>query len=106
MVGFFSGWFVIPLKTFVQNAAPRDKRGGILGAINLLQYLAICLSAGGVYFVLAEALRMEAPTMFLVIGSAATLITVGSLLVVGEDMILFLLRQKVRWRRRWRRTMI
>jgi acyl-[acyl-carrier-protein]-phospholipid O-acyltransferase/long-chain-fatty-acid--[acyl-carrier-protein] ligase len=106
MVGFFSGWFVIPLKTFVQNAAPRDKRGGILGAINLLQYLAICLSAGGVYFVLAEALRMEAPTMFLVIGSAATLMAVGSLIVVGEDMIVFLLRQKVRWRRRWRRAMI
>jgi hypothetical protein len=46
---------------------------------------------------------MEAPTMFLVIGSAATLMAVGSLIVVGEDMIVFLLRQKVRWRRRWRR---
>jgi acyl-[acyl-carrier-protein]-phospholipid O-acyltransferase/long-chain-fatty-acid--[acyl-carrier-protein] ligase len=105
MVGFFSGWFVIPLKTFVQNAAPRDTRGGMLGTINLLQYLAICLSAGGVYYVLTEAFRLDAPHMFLFIGICSCFITLGALLVVGVDMAGFLRRHRLRWQRRLRKMM-
>jgi len=68
LVGFFSGFFVIPLKAFVQHRAPKETRGGILGLMNLFAYSAIFLSGGPIYFALTRGLGFDAQQMFLALG--------------------------------------
>lgn len=85
-VGFFSGWFQIPLRAFVNAAAKHDTRGGLLGTLNLLQYNAIIISVGGVYFLLSDVLHFEAPAMFRAIGVGALLATIAAWVVVGSDV--------------------
>lgn len=102
MVGFFSGWFQIPLRAFVNATARHDTRGGLLGTLNLLQYTAIIASVGGVYFLLAEVLHFEAPAMFRAIGVGALIVTVGAWAVVGADVPTLFEGVKKRARRRRR----
>lgn len=99
-VGFFSGWFQIPLRAFVNAAARHDARGGLLGTLNLLQYTAIIISVGGVYYGLSDVLRFEAPAMFLAIGVGALVVTIGSWVVVASDVKTLLAGVKRRARRR------
>ncbi len=68
LVGLFSGFFVIPLKAFVQHKARPETRGGVLGMVNFLMYSGICVSVGPVYFVLTRLLGFSAQDMFLAMG--------------------------------------
>jgi acyl-[acyl-carrier-protein]-phospholipid O-acyltransferase/long-chain-fatty-acid--[acyl-carrier-protein] ligase len=45
-VGFFGGLFIVPLQVFMQARPPEDQKGRMIGAMNLVNWLAICLAAG------------------------------------------------------------
>lgn len=45
-VGFFGGLFIVPLQVFLQARPPQDQKGRMIGAMNLVNWSAICLSAG------------------------------------------------------------
>lgn len=68
LVGFFAGFFIIPLKAFVQHKARPETRGGILGLMNLFSYSAIFASGGPVYYFLTRVLEFDAQQMFLSLG--------------------------------------
>ncbi len=68
LVGLFSGFFVIPLKAFVQHKARPETRGGVLGTVNFLMYSGIFISGGPVYFLLTSVLGFTAQQMFLSLG--------------------------------------
>jgi acyl-[acyl-carrier-protein]-phospholipid O-acyltransferase/long-chain-fatty-acid--[acyl-carrier-protein] ligase len=44
-VGFFSGLFIVPLQVFMQTRPPEDQKGRMIGAMNLVNWLAILLAA-------------------------------------------------------------
>ena len=44
-VGFFGGLFIVPLQVFMQARPPEDQKGRMIGAMNLINWLAICLAA-------------------------------------------------------------
>lgn len=80
--GFFSGLFVVPLKAYIQHMAPLEYRGGILGAANFFQYMAIFVAVGPSYYLLTEVFRLTGGTMFLIIGLVALGVATVSLYVL------------------------
>jgi acyl-[acyl-carrier-protein]-phospholipid O-acyltransferase/long-chain-fatty-acid--[acyl-carrier-protein] ligase len=73
-VGFFAGFFSVPLQVYLQMSAPADQKGRIIGALNLLNWIGIA-GAGGVYALGRYLLitRLELPHSML-FGFAAVLI--------------------------------
>lgn len=66
--GFFAGWFIIPLKGFLQRSASPQLRGGLLGTLNFFQYGSIFVSSSAFYYLFTEVLGLSAPQIFLVLG--------------------------------------
>lgn len=44
-VGFFGGLFIVPLQVFMQARPPEDQKGRMIGAMNLINWIAICFSS-------------------------------------------------------------
>ncbi len=44
-VGFFGGLFIVPLQVFMQARPPEDLKGRMIGAMNLVNWIAICFAA-------------------------------------------------------------
>jgi acyl-[acyl-carrier-protein]-phospholipid O-acyltransferase/long-chain-fatty-acid--[acyl-carrier-protein] ligase len=96
--GFFAGWFIVPLKAFVQHRASPERRGGILGVVNFVQYSAVFLAVGPTYWLLAEVLRLSGATMFLLLGLAMLGVAGFSLRLLpdaGLRLVLFLFAHTV-----------
>lgn len=45
-IGFFAGLFVVPLQVFLQARPPEDKKGRMIGAMNLINWIGIVIAAG------------------------------------------------------------
>lgn len=72
VLGFSSGFFIVPVAAIIQHRPERAKKGGIIAAANLLSFSAIALS-NGVYFLLRSA-SLSVPEIFL----AAAVMTLGA----------------------------
>ena len=46
MLGFAAGIFVVPIQVFIQQAPPADKKGRLIGTMNVLTWIGILISAG------------------------------------------------------------
>ena len=76
-LGFFAGFFAVPVNALVQHRPDKDVKGGIIAASNLLSFVGIGLSAG-VYFLLTRVGHLDPRGVFL----AASLITAGGTVYV------------------------
>ena len=45
-VGLFAGFFYVPLAVFMQVRPPTEKKGRMIGAMNLVNWIGIMLAAG------------------------------------------------------------
>jgi acyl-[acyl-carrier-protein]-phospholipid O-acyltransferase/long-chain-fatty-acid--[acyl-carrier-protein] ligase len=70
-LGFFGGFFIVPISAILQHRPPKERKGVILAAANLLSSAGLCLAAG-VYWVLAIALHLGPRGVF-IIGAVMTL---------------------------------
>lgn len=91
LVGFFSGFFFIPLKAFVQHNAPIEIRGSVIGTANLFTYLGITFSAGLLYYVMTVVLRFDAQDMFLAVSVFGLVSTLTVLYVIPGATLRFIL---------------
>jgi acyl-[acyl-carrier-protein]-phospholipid O-acyltransferase/long-chain-fatty-acid--[acyl-carrier-protein] ligase len=57
-VGLFAGLFTVPLQVYLQSQAPAEQKGRIIAAMNLLNWIGICLAAG-IYGVANRVLVVE-----------------------------------------------
>lgn len=46
LLGFSAGIFVVPIQVFIQQSPPADKKGRLIGTMNLMTWIGILLSAG------------------------------------------------------------
>lgn len=67
-VGFFGGLFIVPLQVFMQARPPEDQKGRMIGAMNLVNWLAICFAAAfvGLSTWLFRELQLEVHWIFAV----------------------------------------
>ncbi|HEV2964046.1 MAG TPA: acyl-[ACP]--phospholipid O-acyltransferase, partial [Candidatus Angelobacter sp.] len=80
-LGFFAGFFVVPVNTLIQHRPAADAKGGILAAANLLTFVGVA-AASGIYFLLTTVGHLDARGVFL----ATSIIT-----LFGTIYVLFLL---------------
>ncbi|MGH9580677.1 MAG: MFS transporter, partial [Terriglobales bacterium] len=55
LVGFFSGFFIVPINALLQHRPEEERRGGVIAAANLLSWIAVALAAAANYALTALA---------------------------------------------------
>jgi acyl-[acyl-carrier-protein]-phospholipid O-acyltransferase/long-chain-fatty-acid--[acyl-carrier-protein] ligase len=64
LLGFFGGFYVVPLNALIQHRPAPEQKGGVIAASSLLSFIGIFLAAG-VYFLLSSYAHLDAAQIFL-----------------------------------------
>jgi acyl-[acyl-carrier-protein]-phospholipid O-acyltransferase/long-chain-fatty-acid--[acyl-carrier-protein] ligase len=64
LLGFFGGFYNVPVNAIIQHRPDADKKGGIIAVAALLSWIGMLL-ASGVYSLLTVLLHLKAPQIFL-----------------------------------------
>ncbi|MEI8062659.1 MAG: MFS transporter [Verrucomicrobiota bacterium] len=67
LLGFFGGFFIVPVTALMQHRPAAGQKGAVLGAGNLLSFVGIAL-ASGVFWLLTEAADCSPRQVFLISG--------------------------------------
>jgi hypothetical protein len=86
LVGFFGGFYAVPLNALIQHRPDPARKGGIIAAANLISFVGV-FGAAGVYFALAEGLRLHADQIFFA-GACMTLAATFYAVVFLPDSVL------------------
>jgi acyl-[acyl-carrier-protein]-phospholipid O-acyltransferase/long-chain-fatty-acid--[acyl-carrier-protein] ligase len=86
LVGFFGGFYAVPLNALIQHRPDPARKGGIIAAANLISFVGV-FAAAGVYFALAEGLRLRADQIFFA-GACMTLAATFYAVVFLPDSVL------------------
>jgi acyl-[acyl-carrier-protein]-phospholipid O-acyltransferase/long-chain-fatty-acid--[acyl-carrier-protein] ligase len=63
LLGFFGGFYAVPLNALIQHRPPVEIRGGVIAAANLFSFVGVFLAAG-VYFALSSAAHLNPRQIF------------------------------------------
>ena len=63
LLGFFGGFFIVPIAALLQHRPDRAKKGEVLAAANLLSFVGI-FAASGAYYLLADVAGLSRPGFF------------------------------------------
>ncbi len=74
-LGFFGGFYAVPLNALIQHLPEPGRKGSVIAAANLLSFVGVFLAAGA-YFALAQWLHLSADKVFF----AAACMTLGAAL--------------------------
>ena len=88
-LGFFGGFFIVPISALLQHRPEEEQRGGVLAAANLLSFVGI-LAASLVYYG-AERLLHFGPLAFFFWAAVGTLAALAYVLWLLPDSLLRLL---------------
>jgi len=90
LLGFFGGFFVVPLGALIQHRPKPEHKGGVIAASNLLSFVGIFIAAGAYYF-FSSVLHQTARGIFLD-GAALTLVTtIYSIYLLPDSLLRFVL---------------
>jgi acyl-[acyl-carrier-protein]-phospholipid O-acyltransferase/long-chain-fatty-acid--[acyl-carrier-protein] ligase len=64
LLGFFGGFYAVPLNALIQHRPVLEKRGGVIAAANLFSFVGVFLAAG-VYFALSSKAHFNPREIFL-----------------------------------------
>jgi acyl-[acyl-carrier-protein]-phospholipid O-acyltransferase / long-chain-fatty-acid--[acyl-carrier-protein] ligase len=64
LLGFFGGFFAVPLGALIQHRPKPEQKGGVIAAANLLSFVGVFLAAGA-YWVLASGFHQTPSGIFL-----------------------------------------
>ena len=73
LLGFFGGFYAVPLNALIQHRPARELKGGIIAAGNLLSFVGVFLAAG-FYFLFASVAHLRPGAIFL----AGAIMTLGA----------------------------
>lgn len=84
--GISAGLFSIPVRALIQQRPPAEKRGGVLGLSEFVDFSGILLAAG-VYALLDGVMGLTPPTLLLVLGISSLAFMIGSLFYTMEFVL-------------------
>ena len=64
MLGFFSGFFVVPINALIQHRPDPSRKGGVIAAANLISFIGIFLGSA-VYYLFKVTAHLDARQIFL-----------------------------------------
>ena len=88
-LGFAAGFFVVPINALIQHRPEQEKKGGVIGAANLLSFVGIGFAS--VIYYAATHLAHLGPAAIFFWASAATLAATAYVLYLLPDSLLRLL---------------
>jgi acyl-[acyl-carrier-protein]-phospholipid O-acyltransferase / long-chain-fatty-acid--[acyl-carrier-protein] ligase len=83
MLGFWAGFFAVPVNALIQHKPAERDKGGIIAAANLLSFLGIAISSG-VYFVFTAYIHLDPRGVILAASSITALSTAYVLYLLPE----------------------
>jgi acyl-[acyl-carrier-protein]-phospholipid O-acyltransferase/long-chain-fatty-acid--[acyl-carrier-protein] ligase len=86
MLGFFGGFYAVPLNALIQHRPDPARKGGVIAAANLISWVGV-FAAAAVYFGLAQGLLLRADEIFLA-GACMTLAATFYAVVFLPDSVL------------------
>lgn len=89
-LGFFGGFFIVPISAMLQYRPASGRKGGVLAAANLISFIGIFL-ASGLFYLLASVFKLTPPQIFLVIAGATLAATIYLLLLLPDALLRFAL---------------
>lgn len=91
LLGFFGGFFAVPINAIIQHRPEVEHRGAVLATAGVLSFIGIGLIAAGAYYLFTVVLHLNPPQVFLV-GSALTLVaTIGAVVLLPDSLLRFVL---------------
>ena len=86
VLGFFGGFFIVPIGALLQHRPAKDKKGGVLAAANLLSFVGVFV-ASGFYYVLISLIRLSPGGVFVVCGAMTLLGTIYIVRLLPESFL-------------------
>jgi hypothetical protein len=73
LLGFFGGFYAVPLNALIQHRPMPREKGGVIAAANLLSFIGVFFAAG-IYFVFSSGMHLRPNQIFL----AGSMMTVAA----------------------------
>jgi len=86
LLGFFGGFFAVPINALIQHRPAPERKGGVIAAANLLSFVGVFLAAGA-YYLLAAGFHLNPAGIFLA-GAVMTLLATAFALYLLPDSLL------------------
>lgn len=86
LLGFFGGFFIVPIAALLQHRPSKENLGGVLAAANLLSFVGI-FAASGVFYLLKAVCELSPTTMFMITAVATLAGTVYVLWLLPDALI-------------------
>ena len=90
LLGFFGGFFIVPIAALLQHRPARENKGGVLAAANLLSFVGI-FAASGIYFLVTVVLHLSPPAVFLITAGVTLAGTLYVLWLLPDALLRFAL---------------
>jgi len=90
LLGFFGGFFIVPISALLQHRPDRDKKGEMLATANLLSFVGAFL-ASAAHYVLAQVAEFSPRQIFLFCGILTFAGAVNALLLLPDALLRFVL---------------
>jgi acyl-[acyl-carrier-protein]-phospholipid O-acyltransferase / long-chain-fatty-acid--[acyl-carrier-protein] ligase len=89
-LGFFGGFYIVPISAMLQHRPAREHKGGVLAAANLISFVGIAL-ASVVFGLLTTVCKLSPPEIFLVIAGLTFAATIYLLTLMPDALLRFVL---------------
>jgi acyl-[acyl-carrier-protein]-phospholipid O-acyltransferase/long-chain-fatty-acid--[acyl-carrier-protein] ligase len=86
LLGFFGGFYAVPLGALIQHRPTPETKGGVIGASNLFSFSGIFLAAG-VYYILAQGFGLGARQIYFA-GAVMTIFALAYAIFARPDSLL------------------
>jgi acyl-[acyl-carrier-protein]-phospholipid O-acyltransferase/long-chain-fatty-acid--[acyl-carrier-protein] ligase len=90
LLGFFSGFFIVPVNALIQHRPAEAKMGGVIASASFLSWIGILLSSG-LYYLLTVPLGFRPPTIFLVTSAMTLAGTIWAITLLPRSLLRLLL---------------
>ncbi len=90
LLGFFGGFFIVPIAALLQHRPDKTKKGEMLAVANLLSFVGVFL-ASGAYYLLADVLNLSPRAIFLFGGVLTFSGAIYVLFLLPDAVIRFIL---------------
>jgi acyl-[acyl-carrier-protein]-phospholipid O-acyltransferase/long-chain-fatty-acid--[acyl-carrier-protein] ligase len=86
LLGFFGGFFIVPISAIMQHRPDKGRRGGVLATGNLLSFVGIAL-ASGVFWVATAGLGLQPRQIFLLSGTMTLGATIYVVILLPDSLL-------------------
>ena len=90
VLGFFGGFYIVPISALLQHRPAREQKGGVLAAANLISFVGIAL-ASLIFGLFTTVLKLSPPEIFLVIAALTLAATIYLLMLMPDALLRFVL---------------